>query len=208
MKVKTLSRALLLSGEEMEETEIDCLSTSEQTFWCGNVAHAQVLQVCPCTSLLCRHRTFPPTPVSYLPFPLLSFFFPFFYFLYFHIPSSFHRLSTSSSSFFFFISLHLSFTPFNFFPPLPFFILHFHHLEITSWLLFIQVLGLIVSTTPPTHHLHPPNPTTSPTHPTITSHRRPQPQMFPTNPPFNHHITTHSPPNHQQTTTFSQPPLH
>jgi len=36
---------LTLSGEEVEETEIEGFDSDEQTFCCSNVAHDQLLQV-------------------------------------------------------------------------------------------------------------------------------------------------------------------
>ena len=36
---------LLLSGEEVEETEVEGFDGNEQTFFCGNVIHNQLLQV-------------------------------------------------------------------------------------------------------------------------------------------------------------------
>ena len=40
------SSVLLLSGEEMEETDMACIDIDQHTHWCGNVVHGQVLQVC------------------------------------------------------------------------------------------------------------------------------------------------------------------
>ncbi|KAI0234301.1 DNA damage-binding protein 1 [Lamellibrachia satsuma] len=39
------TRVLLLSGEEVEETEVDGFDGNQQTFFCGNVAYNQLLQV-------------------------------------------------------------------------------------------------------------------------------------------------------------------
>ena len=36
----------MLSGEEVEETELSGFEADQQTFYCGNVAHNQLLQVC------------------------------------------------------------------------------------------------------------------------------------------------------------------
>jgi len=41
-------RVLALSGEEVEETEIEGFDSDQQTFCCSNVSHDQLLQV--------RHR--------------------------------------------------------------------------------------------------------------------------------------------------------
>ena len=35
----------MLNGEEVEETEIACFDSEQQTFFCGNVAHDQMIQV-------------------------------------------------------------------------------------------------------------------------------------------------------------------
>lgn len=35
----------MLSGEEVEETELGGFEAEQQTFYCGNVAHSQLLQV-------------------------------------------------------------------------------------------------------------------------------------------------------------------
>lgn len=40
------SRVLMLSGEEVEETELPGFVDNQQTFYCGNVAHNQLIQVC------------------------------------------------------------------------------------------------------------------------------------------------------------------
>ncbi|KAL1501062.1 hypothetical protein ABEB36_006460 [Hypothenemus hampei] len=41
------TRVLSLSGEEVEETDIPGFTSDEQTYFCGNVAHDQLLQVTP-----------------------------------------------------------------------------------------------------------------------------------------------------------------
>lgn len=38
-------RVLMLSGEEVEETELPGFVDNQQTFYCGNVAHHQLIQV-------------------------------------------------------------------------------------------------------------------------------------------------------------------
>ena len=35
----------MLSGEEVEEIELQGFDADQQTFYCGNVAHGQLLQV-------------------------------------------------------------------------------------------------------------------------------------------------------------------
>lgn len=40
-----LSRVLMLNGEEVEETELTGFVDDQQTFFCGNVAHQQLIQV-------------------------------------------------------------------------------------------------------------------------------------------------------------------
>ena len=35
----------MLTGEEVEETELPGFNVEQQTFFCGNVAHNQILQV-------------------------------------------------------------------------------------------------------------------------------------------------------------------
>lgn len=40
-----LLRVLMLSGEEVEETELPGFVDNQQTFYCGNVAHHQLIQV-------------------------------------------------------------------------------------------------------------------------------------------------------------------
>lgn len=39
------TRVLMLSGEEVEETELSGFEADQQTFYCGNVAHNQLLQI-------------------------------------------------------------------------------------------------------------------------------------------------------------------
>lgn len=46
------TRVLQLTGEEVEETEIHGFLSDQQTFFCGNVDHAQILQVTPTTARL------------------------------------------------------------------------------------------------------------------------------------------------------------
>ena len=41
------TRVLTLSGEEVEETEIEGFAADQQTFYTGNVAHSQIVQVTP-----------------------------------------------------------------------------------------------------------------------------------------------------------------
>lgn len=36
----------MLNGEEVEETELPGFVDNQQTFYCGNVAHQQLIQVC------------------------------------------------------------------------------------------------------------------------------------------------------------------
>lgn len=53
-RVPTLSppsRVLMLSGEEVEETELPGFVDNQQTFYCGNVAHHQLIQVHTYTSM-------------------------------------------------------------------------------------------------------------------------------------------------------------
>lgn len=40
-----LFRVLMLNGEEVEETELTGFVDDQQTFFCGNVAHQQLIQV-------------------------------------------------------------------------------------------------------------------------------------------------------------------
>lgn len=37
----------MLNGEEVEETELTGFVDDQQTFFCGNVAHQQLIQVIP-----------------------------------------------------------------------------------------------------------------------------------------------------------------
>lgn len=39
------NRVLSLSGDEVEETEVAGFSSDQQTLWCGNVVHGQLVQV-------------------------------------------------------------------------------------------------------------------------------------------------------------------
>lgn len=39
------TRVLSLNGEEVEETDIPGFSADQQTFFCGNVVHNQIIQV-------------------------------------------------------------------------------------------------------------------------------------------------------------------
>lgn len=41
------TRVLSLNGEEVEETDIAGFASNQQTFFCGNVVHEQILQVTP-----------------------------------------------------------------------------------------------------------------------------------------------------------------
>ena len=41
-------RVLMLNGEEVEETELAGFDAEQQTFYCGNVAYDQVIQVWYC----------------------------------------------------------------------------------------------------------------------------------------------------------------
>ena len=50
--VLCVHRVLLLSGEEVEETEVDGFDGNQQTFFCGNVAFDQLLQVSCCERCL------------------------------------------------------------------------------------------------------------------------------------------------------------
>ena len=40
------TRVLMLNGEEVEETELPGFEGDQQSFYCGNVVHKQLLQVC------------------------------------------------------------------------------------------------------------------------------------------------------------------
>lgn len=44
----------MLNGEEVEETELTGFVDDQQTFFCGNVAHQQLIQVRPVLGK-CRH---------------------------------------------------------------------------------------------------------------------------------------------------------
>ena len=50
-------RVLMLSGEEVEETELPGFVDNQQTFYCGNVAHQQLIQVGTRTRTHVRTRT-------------------------------------------------------------------------------------------------------------------------------------------------------
>ena len=43
------SRVLTLTGEEVEETEIEGFVSDQQTFYTGNTEQGQLVQVCPAT---------------------------------------------------------------------------------------------------------------------------------------------------------------
>lgn len=45
MYIPLLFRVLMLNGEEVEETELTGFVDDQQTFFCGNVAHQQLIQV-------------------------------------------------------------------------------------------------------------------------------------------------------------------
>uniref|UniRef100_A0A8C1IF76 DNA damage-binding protein 1 n=1 Tax=Cyprinus carpio TaxID=7962 RepID=A0A8C1IF76_CYPCA len=47
------TRVLMLSGEEVEETELPGFVDNQQTFFCGNVAHQQLIQVWNDMSVIC-----------------------------------------------------------------------------------------------------------------------------------------------------------
>lgn len=49
-------RVLMLSGEEVEETELPGFVDNQQTFYCGNVAHNQLIQVCTHFSHSCIYH--------------------------------------------------------------------------------------------------------------------------------------------------------
>ncbi|ELU03057.1 hypothetical protein CAPTEDRAFT_148808 [Capitella teleta] len=51
------TRVLLLSGEEVEETELGGFEADQQTFFCGNVAHSQLLQITAASVRLVDPRT-------------------------------------------------------------------------------------------------------------------------------------------------------
>ncbi|KAF2894969.1 hypothetical protein ILUMI_11202 [Ignelater luminosus] len=46
------TRVLSLNGEEVEETEIAGFASDQQTFYCGNVTHEQIIQVTPISARL------------------------------------------------------------------------------------------------------------------------------------------------------------
>lgn len=46
------TRVLSLNGEEVEETEIAGFACDQQTFYCGNVVHEQIIQVTPISARL------------------------------------------------------------------------------------------------------------------------------------------------------------
>lgn len=46
------TRVLSLNGEEVEETEIAGFASDQQTFFCGNVCHEQIVQVTPVSARL------------------------------------------------------------------------------------------------------------------------------------------------------------
>lgn len=48
------TRILTLTGEEVEETEIDGFLSDQQTFYCANVVHGQIIQVTPTTARLIK----------------------------------------------------------------------------------------------------------------------------------------------------------
>ncbi|CAG2068273.1 unnamed protein product, partial [Timema podura] len=45
-------RVLTLNGEEVEETEIPGILSDQQSFYCGNVSHQQIIQVTPTSARL------------------------------------------------------------------------------------------------------------------------------------------------------------
>lgn len=45
LTISFVARILLLNDEEVEEAELEGFSDSEQTFFAGNVAHEQLVQV-------------------------------------------------------------------------------------------------------------------------------------------------------------------
>ncbi|KAK9886320.1 hypothetical protein WA026_015830 [Henosepilachna vigintioctopunctata] len=51
------TRVLSLNGEEVEETEISGFTADQQTFYCGNVIHEQIVQVTPTSARLVCART-------------------------------------------------------------------------------------------------------------------------------------------------------
>lgn len=46
------TRVLSLNGEEVEETEIPGFASDQQTFFCGNVCHEQIVQITPISARL------------------------------------------------------------------------------------------------------------------------------------------------------------
>ena len=46
------TRILSLNGEEVEETDISGFASDQQTFYCGNVIHEQIIQVTPLSARL------------------------------------------------------------------------------------------------------------------------------------------------------------
>lgn len=51
------TRVLSLNGEEVEETDIVGFSSDQQSFYCGNVAHDQIIQVTPISARLVSAQT-------------------------------------------------------------------------------------------------------------------------------------------------------
>lgn len=51
------TRVLSLNGEEVEETDIAGFSSDQQSFYCGNVAHDQIIQVTPTSARLVSTQT-------------------------------------------------------------------------------------------------------------------------------------------------------
>ncbi|KAI4468344.1 dna repair/rna processing cpsf family [Holotrichia oblita] len=51
------TRVLSLNGEEVEETDITGFSSDQQSFYCGNVAHDQIIQVTPTSARLVSIQT-------------------------------------------------------------------------------------------------------------------------------------------------------
>lgn len=51
------TRVLSLNGEEVEETDIPGFASDQQTFYCGNVAHNQVIQVTSVSARLVSAET-------------------------------------------------------------------------------------------------------------------------------------------------------
>lgn len=46
------TRVLSLNGEEVEETDIPGFASDQQTLYCGNVVHEQIIQVTPLSARL------------------------------------------------------------------------------------------------------------------------------------------------------------